>query len=53
MLMNQLDSGVKTSKSVPVLAGIESIFFIVASMGLCFVFVLKTVLITQRCFHYC
>ena len=31
-----------------VLAGIEFIFFIVASMGLCFGFVLETVLITQR-----
>ena len=38
---------------VLVLAGIELIFFIVASMGQCFGFVLKTVLITQRCFSYC
>jgi len=36
-----------------VLAGIELIFFIVAGMGLCFGFVLKTVLITQGCFSYC
>ena len=36
-----------------VLAGIELIFFIVAGMGLRFGFVLKTVLITQGCFHYC
>ena len=39
--------------SVLVLAGIELIFFTVASMGLCFGFVLKTVLITQGCFIYC
>ena len=38
---------------VLILAGIELIFFIVASRGLCFGFVLKTVLITQRCFHHC
>ena len=31
-----------------VLAGIELMFFIVASMGLCFGFVLEAVLITQR-----
>ena len=37
---------------VLVLAGIELIFFRVARMGLCFGFVLKTVLITQGCFHY-
>ena len=36
-----------------VLAGIELIFFIVASMGLCFGFVQRTVLITQGCFRYC
>ena len=34
-------------------AGIELIFFTVAGMGLCFGFVLKTVLITQGCFLYC
>ena len=38
---------------VLVLAGIELIFFIVASMGLCFGFVLETVLIIQECFCYC
>ena len=36
-----------------VLAGIEFIFTIVASMGLWFGFVLKTVLTMQRCFGYC
>ena len=36
-----------------VLAGTELIFFTVASMGLCFVFVLETVLIIQGCLHYC
>jgi len=36
--------------TVLVLAGIESIFFIVADMGLCFGFLLKTVLITQGSF---
>jgi len=36
-----------------VLAGVELNFFTVAGMGLCFEFVLKTVLIIQRCFHYC
>ena len=40
-------------QGVLVLAGIEFIFFIVASMGLWFGFVLKTVLIMQRCFSYC
>jgi len=35
-----------------VLAGIGLIFFIVASMGLCFGLVLKTVLIKQRYFNY-
>ena len=38
---------------VLVLAGIKFIFFIVAGMGLCFGFVLKTVLITPGCFRYC
>ena len=38
---------------VLVLARMELIFFVVASMGLCFGFVLKTVLITQGCFGYC
>ena len=43
---------------VLVLAGVELIFFIVADMGLCFGFVLKTVLITrdvsvpaEQCLH--
>jgi len=36
-----------------VLAGIGLIFFVVANMGLCFGFVLKTVLIIQGYFHYC
>jgi len=38
--------------TVLVLAGIELISFTVASMGLCFGFVLKTVLIIQGCFSY-
>ena len=38
---------------VLVLAGVELIFLIVASMGLSFGFVLETVLITQGCFSYC
>jgi len=38
---------------VLILSEIELIFFIVASMRLCFGFVLKTVLITQTCFSYC
>ena len=38
--------------SVLVLAGVELIFLIVASMGWCFGVVLET-LITQRCFPYC
>jgi len=37
---------------VLVLAGVELNFFIVAGMGLCFGFVLETVLITQGCFNY-
>ena len=41
------------SDGVLVLAGTELIFFIVANMGLCFGFVLKTVLIIQECFSYC
>ena len=36
-----------------VLARIELICLIIASMGLCFGFVLETVLIIQGCFHYC
>ena len=39
--------------SVLVLAGVQLIFFIVAGMGLCFGFVLKTVLVTQGRFSYC
>ena len=42
-----------TCGSVLVLAGVELIFFIVAGMGLCFGFVLETVLIIQECFRYC
>ena len=38
---------------VLVLAGIELIFFVVACMGLCFGFVLQTVLMIQGCFSYC
>jgi len=38
---------------VLVLAGIELIFFPVASTGLCFRFVLETALIIQGCFCYC
>jgi len=38
---------------VLVLAGVELIFFIVAIMGLCFGFVLETVLVIQGCFSYC
>ena len=41
------------SLSVLVWAGRELIFFIVASMGLCFGFVLETVLIIQGCFNCC
>lgn len=36
-----------------VLAGIELTLSAVASMGLCFGFVLETTLITQGCFSYC
>ena len=43
----------RTCQGVLVLAEIELIFSIVASMGLRFGFVLKTVLIIQRCFRYC
>ena len=39
--------------TVLVLGGIEIIFFTAASMGLCFGFVLETVLITQGCFSSC
>ena len=39
--------------AVLALSGIELIFFIVAGMGLCFEFVLETVLIMQGCFRYC
>jgi len=38
---------------VLVLTGIELILLTVASMGLCFGFVLKTVLIIQGSFRYC
>ena len=40
-------------RGVLLLAGIEFVFFIVASTGLWFGFVLGTVLITQGCFSYC
>jgi len=39
-------------ENVLVLAGIELIFFVVASMRQCFGFVLKTALIIQGCFNY-
>jgi len=39
--------------TVLVLTGIELIFYIVAFMGLCFGFVLKTMLIMQRGFCCC
>lgn len=35
-----------------VLAAVELIFFIADRMGLCFEFVLETVLVTQGCFNY-
>lgn len=38
--------------SVLVLAGLELIFFTVASVGLCFGVVLETVSITHGCFSY-
>ena len=41
------------SQVVLVLAEVELIFFTAASVGLCFRFVLKTVLVTQGCFNYC
>jgi len=39
--------------TVLVLGGLQLIFFIAASMRLCFGFLLKTVLIVQGCFRYC
>ena len=45
-------AGLLWGGTVLVLAGIELIFFTVAGMGLCFGFVLKTVLITQGRFSY-
>ena len=48
-----IEMEVRVRLAVLVLAGIELIFFTVASMGLCFGFVLKTVLIIQGCFCYC
>lgn len=39
--------------NVLVLAGIESIFFTAAGMGLCFGFVLATVLTIEGRFRYC
>jgi len=36
-----------------VLAGMELNLFVVASMGLCFGFILNTVLVTQGCFGCC
>ena len=50
-LMNYLARLYYFRLTVLVLAGI--IFFIVASMGLCFGFVLETALIIQGCFCYC
>lgn len=35
------------------MSGREFIYFTVAGRGLCFGFVLRTVLVTQGCFHYC
>ena len=43
----------RTSVVVLGLAETKLIFFIVASMGLCFGFVLKTALIIQGCLRYC
>jgi len=40
-------------RTVLVWAGIELNLFVVTSMGLCFGFVLKMVLIIQGCFSYC
>lgn len=45
--------GVEPYSGVLVLAGMEFIFFTVASMGLWFGFVLETVMITQGCLRYC
>ena len=39
-------------KGVLILAGVELNVFFVASMGLCFGFMLETVLIIQGCFCY-
>jgi len=48
--VNGMEEGLE---NVLVLTGVESIFFLVATMGLCFGFVLKTVFITQGCFSCC
>ena len=48
--VNGMEQGVK---NVLVLSGIELIVFTVASVGLCFGFVLKTGLAIQGCFCYC
>lgn len=41
----------KVKGSVLLWAGVEVILFIVAAIGLCFGFVLETILITEGCFH--
>lgn len=40
-------------KCMQVFARVEFIFFIISCMGLCFRFVLETVLMAQACFPYC
>lgn len=53
-LMGLLVLGTRNkATSVLLLARIEFIFFTVASMRLCSVFLLKTVWILEGCFHYC
>lgn len=42
----------QTCDSVVFLAGVELIFFIISGMDLCFGFLIKTLMIIQRCFCY-
>jgi len=53
--MTILTPGLKSAKDysrVLILAGTELNFFMVACMGLCCGFVLKTMLMTEGCFCY-
>lgn len=49
----KLTEGNRDCVVVLALAGMKFIFSTVSGVGLCFRFVLRTVLMIQRCFGYC